>query len=107
MGRHLAKPVDMKGRKVGKVSKKEVEVLLSEAERAGNNNAFRYLRKLQPHTVKQIADIAGDFNIATVSGQAMGKKLTSKEGLAFTEACSPSKISALCKKALEVLGKPI
>lgn len=92
---------------MGKVSQKEVEVLMREADRAVNHDAFRYLRKLQPHTVKQIADIVGDTEISAVSSQAMGKKLSSKEGLAFAATCSPSKIAAMCKKALSMMAKPI
>jgi len=86
---------------MGKVCQKEVENLLRVSEEADQGSVFKFHRKLQAHSVRQIAEIAGDNEIAVIAKKAASKKLHTNEGAAFMAACTPSRISQICKRAIK------
>lgn len=84
---------------MSKLSMKEVERLLHEAERA-RHDSFKFSRMIQPGQIGQIARISNNEDMMAVCSQASGRKATSPEWAAFVKACSPEVVMQMCRAAI-------
>lgn len=86
---------------MGKVAVNEVESVLREAEKQSASVTFR--RKCQPSIIYQIATYGDDQEFSAIAKAAMAKKLSTPEGQAFLNYCTPSRVATICRTAISSL----